>query len=90
MDETREELELSMADGNAVRTMVNGKGWQTVVRPALDARKDYLVAQMCDATEFSDFVRIQQAVNAIKNLIAFVETTLTRGDEAHKELRENP
>ncbi len=83
------ELQNSAQDGNAVHAMVNSKGWTKVVRPALEARAQYLVSEFSNATEYEQFVRIQQSINAINGVLSFIEVTLVQGKEALQELKEN-
>ena len=87
MDE-REEMELVAKDGQAVHTMVNGSGWQNVVKPAIEQRQDALFSEFTKAQTYEDFVRIQQAVNASVNLLSFIEVTLSEGKVALEEMRD--
>ena len=90
MDEEREDLERQMKDGSAVNTMINGKGWQKVVRPMLEARIDALVSEFLSASGLEEFIRIQQAIKAIQSLLETIEVTVYSGKEAITELRANP
>lgn len=86
-DEQREEMEWTVASGQAVHSMVNSKGWREVVKPVLEQRQDALFKRFTTAKTYEDFVEIQQAVNASTDLISFIEVTLMEGKEALKELR---
>jgi len=89
-DEDRGILEANLKDSNAVRTMLESKGWNGVIRPGLIERKLQLVDNFKVARTYEDFVCIQQAINAIDNLLALIEVTLAEGKRALEELRSNP
>ncbi len=77
------------ADAQAVSSTVSSKGWQTIIRPALDEKMKALVMSFGDAVTYEEFVRIQQAMNAISGLLSFIEVKLIEGDKAFDELQEN-
>ena len=76
--------------GSLVNAVVNSKGWIDVIRPALLSRRESLIGDISSAVTYEDFVRIQQAMNAILGLLDFIEVKLMAGEEAIKELKENP
>ena len=86
-DESRESLEEYARDAGAIHSMVNTVGWKDIVRPALNKRKDALIGELCNC-EVQNFVKIQQGVNAIDNLIEYIEFTLIEGKRALNELRD--
>ena len=85
-DERREDLELVAKDGQAVHSTINSVGWKKIIEPALVARKEQLMEQLC-ICEVVDFVKIQQSVNAIDSLMMFINHTLLEGKGALEELR---
>lgn len=89
-EEERDVAESVARDGQAVNTTINTKGWINVIRPALDARLKSLVKEFANTTEYEEFVRIQQAINAISNLTSFIEVTLAEGKDALKNLEKSP
>ena len=82
-----DELESVAENGQLVQAMVNTKGWKEVVKPALESRVEACVRDISVAKEHGEFIAIQQAMNAINNLIDFIEVTLIDGKEAYKEIR---
>lgn len=82
-----ENRQQAIKDANAVRKVVKSKGWTEVLRPALEQRKNSLLQEFKQAKEFSDFVRLQQSVNAIENLLNYIEYVLSQGEQALKEYR---
>ena len=89
-DEERDELDAVFKDGQKVNTTVNTPGWTDVICPRLKERQETLVKEFLNATTFEDFVRIQQAINALNSLMDFVEVVLIEGKSAIEELKENP
>lgn len=87
--EDREIKEMTAKDGSAVNTMINSRGWTQVVRPALVERIKFLHAEFSNATEYEQFVRIQQSINAINSILDFIEITLAEGKDAIRELKES-
>ncbi len=81
-----EEFVLAARDRVAVLDMVNTRGWSDIVRPALDMRAEALYKEFLNA-EPSEFLRIQQAANAIHGLMDFIEIKLAEGKSALEELR---
>lgn len=77
------------ADAQAVSSTISSKGWKTIIRPALDAKRESLVNEFSSAVTYEDFVRLQQALNAITGLLNFIEVKLLEGDKAFDELNEN-
>jgi hypothetical protein len=77
----KEELE----DAQKVNEMINGEGWLEVVKPALINRELNLIKDFSSATTFEQFVTIQQAINAIRNLLSFIEVTLAEGKKSFEE-----
>lgn len=90
MSEERATSEILVEDGQKVSAMVHGKGWMEVVKPALLNRELSLMGEFSNATTYEEFVRIQQAVSAIRNLLAFIEVTLAQGKSALEDLKKNP
>ena len=87
MDEDRETIVSAVKDGQAVHTTLNSRGWQEVIKPALDMRKRSLMGEFSGATAFEEFVRIQQMINAIDGLTNFIECKLIEGKNALEELK---
>jgi hypothetical protein len=88
MDE-KDELIISARDGQDVHKTVNTKGWQKVIKPALENRMNSLVNEFANASGYEELVRIQQAINAIKGLTDFIEIKLMEGKQALEELGKN-
>jgi len=55
-----------------VQNVLESSGWTKVVFPSLMERRHALMDSMLTVKTTMDFVRIQQAVNAIDNLISFM------------------
>lgn len=77
--------EQAILDCNAVKSMINSRGWMQVVRPALEARMNAFSFEFSSATKLEDFIRIQQSINALSGLLSFIEVKLSEGNEALKE-----
>lgn len=77
-------------DGQVVNTMIHSDGWLKVVKPALINRELSLMKDFANAKTYEEFVKIQQAVNAIRNLLSFIEVTLIEGKKALEELGRKP
>ena len=88
--EERDENESMMRAGQDVSTTISTRGWQKVIRPCLNSRIDSLMAEFDMAVTHEEFMCIQQAIKAHKDLINFIEVTLIEGKRALKELRNNP
>ena len=88
MDDVRAAIEVDAMDGNAVHSTVNSKGWVKVIKPALENRMIALVNDFANASVYEEFVRVQQAINAIKGLISFIEIKLVDGKSALEEIKE--
>ena len=89
-DEDRGNLQAAAQDCSAIETTINSRGWREVIKPALENRMVALVNDFSAAKTYEEFVCIQQAINAIKGLMDFIEVKLVQGREACKELRKNP
>jgi len=81
-------LRLLQNEAESLRTLVNSNGWKNVVVPALEERRESLHQEFLEAKEPLDFVRIQQAINAIENLLAFIPNMIEDGGKAAEELKE--
>ena len=68
--------DLETRDKQAVEATINTRGWQEVIRPALDDRLKSLMEDFSQAVTYEEFVRIQQSMNAIKSLTNFIEVKL--------------
>jgi len=63
--------------GDLVKNTINSRGWKEVIQPALDERKASLITNILNnAKTHFDFIAFQQAINAIDNLILFIETVI--------------
>jgi len=89
MSEERDSLEESMIDGQLVSAMIHSDGWKQVVKPALVARRDSLLKEFENALELTDFIRLQQSVNAINGLFDFIEAKLIEGKASFENLNNN-
>ncbi len=87
MDEDRSVSELSVRDGQAVHSTINSRGWTEVIKPALENRMVALVNDFANATSYKEFVQVQQAINAIKGLMSFIEVKLIEGRTALEDLK---
>lgn len=86
--EDEDNLRDYVLNAEKVREMVHSKGWTDVVYPALKNRLDSLLEQLLTTTEHGQIQSIQNGAMAIKNLIAFIEGTLTDGELARQEIRD--
>ena len=89
MSEERDSLEESMIDSQLVSVMIHSDGWKQVVKPALVARRDSLLKEFENALELTDFIRLQQSVNAINGLFDFIEAKLIEGKASFENLNNN-
>jgi len=83
-----EKLRLLCSESENLRTLANSNGWKKVIVPALEEKKQSLLQEFLEAKEHLDFIRIQQAINAIDNLLLFVPAMIEAGERAEKELKE--
>lgn len=85
-NEERELKEDRAKAGQALRTLVNNKGWKEILVPAFQNQRRDLVEAFKSVKKYEEFVRIQQALNAIDNLLNTVDTTIELGEQAEEEL----
>jgi len=71
--------------GQLVGAMISSRGWREIARPSLDARRQQLVHEMLNANDFKQFIYLQQSINAIDNLLEFIEITIQQGKEELKK-----
>ena len=88
--DSKESLELTARDGQAVKTTINTPGWQNVIKPAFDGKLKTVFEGIRQATTYEQFVTLQQSINAIKALFEFVEVVLIEGDKALEDLGIKP
>ena len=88
MEENNEKHEI-VKFGRAVNQVVNSNGWQKAIRPALEERRTSLVKDILSAKKYEEFVVLQANINAIDNLLAFMEVAVAQGELALKELGKN-
>jgi len=99
MDEERDEIEPFQdeedereaaqyaREGVWVREMIETKGWSKVIEPRLMQRRQSLLNQLLSADKHEDVIRIQQAVNAIDNLMNFIAACIKLGSVSGERLR---
>jgi len=87
MSEEKDNLEVAMKDGQMVSAMIHSDGWKFVVKPALIERRESLLKEFENALELTDFIRLQQSVNAINGLFGFIEAKLIEGKSSFEELK---
>jgi len=90
MNDDRVVLESSAKDASAIHSTVNSRGWLEVIDPALKVRREAFSHEILAATTYEEFVRIQQAINAIDSLVDFIENKLIEGKTALEELKRKP
>jgi len=83
-----EEKQFDFEHGRKVKSMTETPGWSEIIKPAFDKRRTALVKKMLTVTEYNDFVRLQQSINAIDGLFGFVDGIITLGQEAAKAVAE--
>ena len=88
MGEEKDSLEISMKDGQLVSAMIHSEGWKDVIKPALLARRDSLLREFENALELTDFIRLQQSVNAINGLFDFIDAKLIEGRSSFEGLKD--
>ena len=86
-NEERIVLESVAREAQMVLATINTKGWKDVIKPALDNRVMALVNDFANAENYEEFVKIQQAMNAIRALVDYIEIKLIEGKEALQEIR---
>ena len=72
--------------GRSVNQVVQSNGWQKVIRPSLLERRASLISDILSAKTYEQFVLLQANINAIDNLLSFMEASLAQGEYAIKEL----
>jgi len=73
-------------DAGYIQQMMSTKGWNEIVRPALNVKRESLIKQLLSATP-DEFIEIRQAINAIDGLVDFIEVKLVEGKIALEELK---
>lgn len=86
-EQEKQELDDQMVAGREIFATLKTEGWQKHIEPALRRRRASLSAEILSAKEVGDFIRCQQAVNAIDNLFNFVEGTVKLGEVAMQRLQ---
>ena len=82
-----EETASVLEDAQAIHTTINSNGWKKVIKPALENRAASLVGEFTNASTYEEFVRIQQAMNAINSLVSYIEVKLVEGKTALEEIK---
>lgn len=85
-NEERVAAELTARDGQAVSAVIHSIGWTKVIKPALLNRELALIDDFRSAKTYEEFVGTQQAINAIRNLLSFIEVALIEGQKAFNNL----
>lgn len=80
------EMQLAIKNANAVKEMLDTDGWKNVTKPMIDKRIGELLLMMRKATKYEEFVMIQQAINAIENVMSFLTTTIALGEQASRRI----
>lgn len=88
-NEDRIMLESMAKEAQQVHATINTKGWKDVIRPALERRECALVRDFANADNYEDMIRVQQAMNAIRALVDYIEIKLIEGKEALVDLRKD-
>ena len=82
-----EETASVIADAQAIHTTINSNGWKNVIHPTLENRAKALLGEFQGASTYEEFVRIQQAMNAINGLLSYIEVKLIEGKTALEEMK---
>ena len=88
-NEERVMLESMAKEAQQVHATINSKGWTDIIRPALQRREAALIRDFADADNYETMIRVQQAMNAIRALVDYIEIKLIEGKEALSELRKD-
>lgn len=83
---TQDEKQIQAAqDASKVQTTLNTPGWTEVVRPALDAYRQYYLSSLLSRQErMEDVMFAQQSVLAIDELLSLIEHVLGEGKGAEE------
>lgn len=87
-EEEFEELEFLVSQGKQVQKMVETEGWQKVVKPAIDSKITSLLSSFQEVTDYKDFVHIQQAINALENVVSICRIAVENGIYAQKRIEQ--
>lgn len=78
-----EEMMLAAQAASKVQTTLSTPGWTEVIRPALDARRQYYLSSLLSRQErMEDVVFAQQSVLAVDELLGLIEHVFTEGKRA--------
>lgn len=86
-DERREEMIWTAELGRQVSQTIETKGWIEIIRPSLEQKKEQYYSQLREAREHTEFLIIQQSINAIDWLFAYIESTLALGEDSLEQLK---
>ncbi len=86
-EERKEELQDNAERGRLVKQVVTHRGWTEIIRPQLDNKRNEYLERLREAKEHTDFLIIQQSINAIDWLLGFIENTCMLGEGSFEELQ---
>jgi hypothetical protein len=85
-EEELKDLQRKVRDSVDVKAMLETRGWREVMKPGIDRRVGELLNMFRKAKTYEDFISIQQAINAIENILGAANLAIALGDEAAKRI----
>ena len=83
-----QELNRTIKNGLAIKSMVESDGWKNVLKPQLDAKIGELLNSFRNAKTYEEFVKVQQAINAIENIVQFCSLSIMLGQQASQRIEQ--
>jgi len=85
-----DEMMVSAQAASKVQTTLGTPGWAEVIRPAIDARRQYYLSALLSRQErMEDVMFAQQSVLSIDELLSLIEQILADGKRAVEFFQEN-